>query len=71
MQVHDVNVSNLPADLRELIGLEGLVLWLLEHEVVIDGGEPVGGGGGEIVAASEAITLDEWVLAVLPEARPW
>ena len=40
-------------------GLERLLLGLAELAEVVDGGQPVGEGGGEVVAPSVAVTFDE------------
>lgn len=44
---------------RRVVGLQRLRQWFPEHLVVLDCGEPIRRGSGEIVARAQTATLDE------------
>lgn len=58
------------ADTRGVIGLQGLLRWLSEHLVILNGSQPVGRGGREVVASAQSSALDERSRAELFEAGP-
>lgn len=60
-----------PADARpQRVLLESLRPRLGEHLAVVDGGQPVRVGGGEEVAASHPVALDERSRSEVRQTRP-
>ena len=62
------HADNTSRDSRsQVAGLQSLRDRLLEHAVLVDGGHPVGVGGGVVVAAAVAVALDEWATPEVSE----
>ena len=66
------HADNTSRDSRsQVAGLQSLWDRFLEHAVLVDGGHPVGVGGGVVVAAAVPVALDERPRAEVLQTRPW